>query len=70
MPAVLVVNHGPFAWGGSADEAVENAVCLECVARMASETIRVDPQVQPMPRALLDKHYLRKHGPGRYYGQE
>ena len=70
MPGVLVVNHGPFAWGGSPDEAVDNAVYLECVARMASETLRVDPNVEPMQQPLLDKHYLRKHGPDRYYGQE
>jgi len=70
MPGVLVVNHGPFAWGGLPDEAVDNAVYLECVARMASETLRVDPNVEPMPQPLLDKHYLRKHGPDRYYGQE
>jgi L-ribulose-5-phosphate 4-epimerase len=70
MPAVLVVNHGPFTWGRSPDDAVDNAVYLECVARMASETLRVDPNVESMPQALLDKHYLRKHGPDRYYGQE
>ncbi len=70
MPAVLVVNHGPFAWGRSPDDAVDNAVYLECVARMASEALRVDPNVESMPQALLDKHYLRKHGPDRYYGQD
>lgn len=69
-PAVLVVNHGSFAWGRSPDDAVDNAVYLECVARMASETLRVDPNVEAMPQALLDKHYLRKHGPDRYYGQD
>jgi L-ribulose-5-phosphate 4-epimerase len=69
MPAVLVVNHGPFTWGTSPDDAVDNAVYLECVARMASETLRVDPGAAPMQRELLDKHFLRKHGPGRYYGQ-
>jgi L-ribulose-5-phosphate 4-epimerase len=70
MPAALVVNHGPFAWGKSPGEAVDNAVYLECIARMASETLRVDPNADPMPQALLDKHYRRKHGPGRYYGQD
>ena len=70
MPGVLVVNHGPFTWGTSPDDAVDNAVYLECIARMASETLRVDPNADPMPQALLDKHYLRKHGPGRYYGQD
>ncbi len=70
MPGVIVANHGPFTWGRSPDDAVANAVYLECVARMASETLRIDPKVQPMPQALLDKHYLRKHGPDRYYGQD
>ncbi|MFB3881885.1 MAG: L-ribulose-5-phosphate 4-epimerase [Armatimonadota bacterium] len=70
MPAVLVVNHGPFTWGKSPDDAVANAVYLEDVAHMASETLRVNPSAAPLPKALLDKHFLRKHGPGKYYGQE
>jgi L-ribulose-5-phosphate 4-epimerase len=70
MPAVLVANHGPFTWGRSPDDAVTNAVCLEYVARLAGETLRVDPTAGPMQQELLDKHYLRKHGPGRYYGQD
>jgi len=70
MPAVLAVNHGPFTWGKSPDEAVSNAVYLEHVARMASETLRVNPSASPLPKALLDKHFLRKHGPGKYYGQD
>jgi len=65
-----VVNHGPFTWGKSPDDAVSNAVYLEHVARMASETLRVNPSAPPLPKALLDKHFLRKHGPGKYYGQE
>ncbi len=70
MPAVLVIGHGPFTWGKSPDEAVSNAVYLEHVARMASETLRVDPKAVPVDSTLLDKHFLRKHGAGRYYGQE
>ena len=69
MPAVLVVNHGPFTWGKSPDDAVANAVYLEHVARMASETLRVDPSAAPLPKALLDKHFLRKHGAHASYGQ-
>ena len=68
-PAVLVASHAPFAWGKSVHDAVHNAVVLEHVARMASETLRVDAAVGAMPAALLDKHFLRKHGPGAYYGQ-
>jgi L-ribulose-5-phosphate 4-epimerase len=70
MPAALVASHGPFTWGQTPDDAVSNAVYLEHIAKMASETLRVSPDTPPMPQVLLDKHYLRKHGPGKYYGQE
>jgi L-ribulose-5-phosphate 4-epimerase len=69
MPAVLVANHGPFTWGDSPDDAVDNALYLEHIARIASETIRVDPDASPLQPDLLDKHYLRKHGPDKSYGQ-
>ncbi|HXC99011.1 MAG TPA: L-ribulose-5-phosphate 4-epimerase [Verrucomicrobiae bacterium] len=68
-PGVLVASHAPFAWGKSVKDAVHNAVVLEQVARMASETLRVNPAVRPMQSVLLEKHYSRKHGPGAYYGQ-
>ena len=68
-PAVLVASHGPFAWGADARDAVHNAVVLEYVARLASQTLRLNPKVRPIAPALLDKHFLRKHGPGAYYGQ-
>jgi L-ribulose-5-phosphate 4-epimerase len=68
-PAVLVASHGPFTWGGDPHDAVHNAVVLEFVARLASETLRINPKTQPMQTALLNKHFLRKHGPGAYYGQ-
>ncbi len=68
-PGVLVASHGPFTWGKDAHDAVHNAVALDFVARLATETLRVNPQVKPMQSALLDKHFLRKHGPGAYYGQ-
>src|SRR5215831_6557887 len=68
-PAVLVAGHGPFTWGGDVDDAVHNAVVLEFVARLASETLRINPRTKPMESALLQKHFLRKHGPGAYYGQ-
>jgi L-ribulose-5-phosphate 4-epimerase len=69
-PAVLVASHGPFTWGGNAHEAVHNAVVLEFIARLASETLRISPKVKAMQPVLLDKHFLRKHGPGAYYGQK
>jgi L-ribulose-5-phosphate 4-epimerase len=69
MPAVLVASHGPFTWGRDAQEAAENATALEAVAAMAIRTLALDPQVQPMARYLLERHFRRKHGPGAYYGQ-
>ena len=70
MPAVLCKNHGPFTWGKNAHEAVHNAVVLENVVMMACRCEMVNPQVQPAPQELQDKHYLRKHGPNAYYGQK
>lgn len=69
-PGVLVAAHGPFAWGRSVEEAVHHAVILEYLARLAAETVRIDPAARPMQRALLEKHFRRKHGPGAYYGQD
>jgi L-ribulose-5-phosphate 4-epimerase len=69
FPAVLVASHGPFAWGWSLDEAVHHAIVLEHLARLACETLRIEPATQSMQRALLDKHFFRKHGSGAYYGQ-
>jgi L-ribulose-5-phosphate 4-epimerase len=69
-PAVLVASHGPFTWGKDVHAAVHNASVLEFVARLAGETLRLNPQTQSMQPALLDKHFLRKHGPGAYYGQK
>ncbi len=69
-PAVLVASHGPFTWGANVQDAVHNAVVLEFIARLAGETLRLDARTKPMQRALLDKHFLRKHGPAAYYGQE
>ena len=70
LPAVLVHSHGPFTWGKDAADAVHNAVVLEEVAHMALHTLALSPGTGPMQQELLDKHYLRKHGPGAYYGQK
>ena len=69
VPAVLVANHGPFAWGADAAGAARNAVILEAVARTAFFTIGINAEAEPIGRALHDKHYLRKHGAKAYYGQ-
>ncbi len=69
MPAVLVANHGPFTWGSDAHEAVHNAAVLEVTARLALLSLQISKDLPPMPQHLLEKHFLRKHGPGAYYGQ-
>lgn len=69
MPAVLVASHAPFTWGATVEKAAENAVVLEYTARLAAETLALTPGAPEMPRALLDKHFLRKHGPGADHGQ-
>src|SRR5580692_8917086 len=68
-PAVLVASHGPFTWGAEAHDAVHNASVLEFIARLNSETLRINPKLKPMQSVLLDKHFLRKHGPKATYGQ-
>jgi L-ribulose-5-phosphate 4-epimerase len=67
--AVLVHSHGPFVWGPGGKKAVENAFALEIAAEMALKTFQLNPNAQPVPQHLLDKHYKRKHGAGAYYGQ-
>lgn len=67
-PGVLVKNHGPFAWGKDADEAVYHAVVMEQVAKMAFVSFAVNPQTTMNP-LLVEKHFSRKHGPNAYYGQ-
>ena len=69
-PAVLVASHGPFTWGKDVADAVHNAGVLEFIAQLASETLQINPKLKPMQSVLLDKHFLRKHGPGAYYGQK
>lgn len=69
VPCVLCKNHGPFAWGKNAGEAVHNAVVLEEVAKMACRSEMINPHADPAPQILLDKHYFRKHGVNAYYGQ-
>jgi L-ribulose-5-phosphate 4-epimerase len=70
MPAILVSGHGPFAWGATAADAVHNAAILEYLAGMAAQTERLNSSATPVTQELLDKHFFRKHGPGKYYGQK
>jgi L-ribulose-5-phosphate 4-epimerase len=69
MPGVVVASHAPFAWGPNTKKAVENAIVLEFTAMMALNSLALNPSVPQIGQALLDKHFLRKHGPGAYYGQ-
>jgi L-ribulose-5-phosphate 4-epimerase len=69
MPAVLIHSHGPFTWGKDPMDAVHNAVVLEEVAFMNYHAQMLVPELSPMQKELLDKHYLRKHGANAYYGQ-
>jgi L-ribulose-5-phosphate 4-epimerase len=68
IPGVLVNNHGPFSWGSDASNAVHNAVVMEEVAKMTFRSLQLNPDTT-MDQALLDKHFLRKHGKNAYYGQ-
>lgn len=69
VPAVLVHSHGPFTWGTSPFDAVHNAVVLEEVSFIDFHAMVLTPGLPPMQQELLEKHYLRKHGPSAYYGQ-
>lgn len=69
MQAVLVAGHAPFTWGVDAAGAAHNAFLLEEVARLALMTVTIDAGARPISDSLRDKHFLRKHGPGAYYGQ-
>ena len=70
MRGVLVAGHAPFCWGDDAADAVRSAVVLESVARMAFGTLQLAPNMDPLPRYILEKHYQRKHGANAYYGQK
>jgi L-ribulose-5-phosphate 4-epimerase len=68
-PGVLVASHGPFTWGRSVADAVEQSIVLEFVARLATESLRLRPGLSAMPAVLREKHFFRKHGPAATYGQ-
>jgi len=69
-PAVLVASHGPFTWAETPQKAVKNAVILEEIAKTALGTITINPKQKQIDNALLEKHFLRKHGKNSYYGQK
>jgi L-ribulose-5-phosphate 4-epimerase len=70
IPAVLVAGHAPFTWGKNAEESVKNNLALESVAKMALFSLQLNPGLPALPGYILNKHFLRKHGPNAYYGQK
>ena len=70
VPGVLCTNHGPFAWGVDAAEAVHNAVVMEEVAKMAYRCEHLKAELSEAPQVLQDKHFFRKHGENAYYGND
>ncbi len=68
--AALVAGHGPFCWGATPAGAAHTAVILEELARMAFYTLALAPEAAPLPAFHIDRHFLRKHGAGAYYGQK
>ncbi|AFN73273.1 L-ribulose-5-phosphate 4-epimerase [Melioribacter roseus P3M-2] len=68
-PGILVAGHGPFCWGKSPAESVEKNLILEKIAEIAFKTLSLNKDVQNLPDYILNKHFMRKHGPNSYYGQ-
>jgi L-ribulose-5-phosphate 4-epimerase len=69
VPMALVACHGPFTWGATPEKALYHSLMLEEIAKMALMTLQVNPSTPRLDKALIAKHYLRKHGPDAYYGQ-
>jgi len=69
-PGVLVNNHGVFTWGKSAHDAIKNAEALEIIAKMALNSSVINPNIKPINKNLHNKHFYRKHGDNKYYGQK
>ena len=69
-PGIVVFQHGPFAWGSDAHDAVHNAVVMEEVAKMAWIARGINPHLKPVDSYLMNKHFMRKHGENAYYGQK
>ena len=68
IPGIITAHHGPFTWGKTIEKAVENSIILEEVADIAYHAIQLNPNAL-IPKAVQEKHYLRKHGKKAYYGQ-
>lgn len=69
-PGALAAHHGPFSWGIDADAAVDAHIVMELLARMAIDTIALNPHAKSLPHSMQEKHFMRKHGESSYYGQK
>ena len=70
MPAVLQLHHAPFTFGKNAMDSLKNSIALEMCAHMVLGSATLNPALASIPEHILEKHHLRKHGPGAYYGQK
>ena len=70
IPGVLIAGHAPFTWGKNPEDSVKNNLVLERVAKMALNSLVLNPNLSELPEYILRKHYKRKHGPDAYYGQK
>ena len=68
-PGVLLAGHAPFTWGKDPEDSVKNNLVLERIAKMALYSLQLNNQLESLPGFILEKHYMRKHGPDAYYGQ-
>lgn len=69
-PGILVNNHGVFTWGKSPQDAIQNAEAIEIIAKMAFNSLLLNPEIKPISKNLHNKHFHRKHGENKYYGQK
>ena len=69
-PGILVNNHGVFTWGKSLKDAIKNAEAIEIIAKMALNSLVINPDINPVNKNLHNKHFYRKHGENKYYGQK
>ena len=67
-PGILVANHGPFSWGKTPSETIQNMQSIEFIAKSAYLSIKINPKSR-IAKDLINKHFTRKHGKKSYYGQ-
>ena len=70
IPGILIMNHGVLAWGNTGKIAIENAIAIEFIAKLAFKSELINNGLKKLPNTLHKKHYNRKHGKNSYYGQK